>query len=109
MASSLLDFLKNYGASRSVKASAIAAGIQAITGSAPIMRQAQDDYGAYTEIVPTPEQAQILRTQLEAWLASDPGDVRVDLSAVWWPTVLKKTWWMASGMAAIGFFAGRKS
>ncbi len=109
MASPLLDFLKQFGATQSVKASAIAAGIQAITGSAPTVRQAQDDYGPYTEIVPTPEQAQILRTQLEAWLNSDPGDVRVDLSGVWWPVVLKKTWWIASGFAAVGFFTGRKS
>lgn len=109
MASSLLDFLRQFGATRDVKASAIAAGIQAITGSAPTVRQAQDDYGVYTEIVPTEQQAQILRTQLEAWLNSDPGDVRVDLSAVWWPVVLKKTWWVASGMAAAGWFLGRKS
>lgn len=109
MASSLLDFLRQFGATRDVKASAIAAGIQAITGSAPTMRRAKDDYGDYIEIVPTPDQAEILRTQLEAWLASDPGDVRVNLSEVWWPVVLKKTWWMASGIAALGFFTGRKS
>lgn len=105
----ILDLLKKFGASRDVKASAIAAGIQAITGSAPTMRRAQDDYGEYIEIVPTEAQAAILRAQLEAWLSAEPGDVRVRLSSVWWPVVLKRTWWMASGLAAAGWMLGRKS
>ena len=109
MASSILTFLKQFGATRDVKASAIAAGIQALTGSAPIMRRAKDDYGDYLEITPTEQQAEILRKQLEAWLAAEPGDVRVNLSGIWWPVVLKRTWWVASGLAAAGFIAGKKS
>lgn len=107
--SAVLDFLRQYGSTRSVKASAIAAGIQALTGSAPQVRNAQDDYGAYTEITPTEAQVPILRKQLEAWLDSEPGDVRLNLSGIWWPVVLKRLGLWASGALGLAYFLGRKS
>lgn len=107
--SSLLNFLKQFGATRDVKAAAIAAGIQALTGSAPVTRKARDDYGEYIEITPTEQQAEILRRQLDAWLSKEPGDVRVNLSQIWWPTVIKRTGFLAGGAIALAAFLGRKS
>lgn len=107
--SAVLDFLKRFGASRSVKAEAIAAGIAALTGSRPNMRQAQDDHGVYIEITPTEQQADILRRQLEAWLSKEPGDVRVNLSSIWTPVVMKRTLPWAALYGAACIFVGRKS
>ncbi len=109
MASPILDFLRQFGATRDVKASAIIAGIQALTGSAPNVRKARDDYGEYIEITPTEQQAEVLRRQLEAWLGKEPGDVRVNLTQIWWPVVMKKIGlWVAGGMA-VSAYLGRKS
>lgn len=107
MSSPLLTFLKAFGATRDIKAAAIVTGIEALTGSRPHVRQAQDDYGVYTEITPTADQAKILRVQLEAWLNKEPGDVRVNLASIWRPLVFKKTWGYALGLSAAGFLAGK--
>lgn len=104
-----LDFLKSIGGSKEAKAEAIATGLQVVTGERPNVRKARDDYGEYIEITPTERQADILRRQIESWAAKDPGPVRVNLSGIWGPLVLKKAGPYAIGMAALGVFLGRKS
>lgn len=80
--SSVLTFLKQFGATGDIKASAIATAIQAFTGSAPTVTKKADSTGSYIEITPTEKQNAILRAQLEAWLDKAPGDVRVNLSQI---------------------------
>lgn len=105
----ILDFLKSIGGSKEAKAEAIATGLQVFTGSRPIVKKARDDYGEYIEITPTEQQADILRKQIESWAVKDPGPVRVNLSNIWTPLVIKKAAPWAIGLAALGIFAGRKS
>lgn len=106
--SAVIDFLKQLGSTRDIKAAAISAGIQALTGTAPITRKSADAKGEYIEIIPTERQVIILREYLDAWLSKEPGDVRVDLSGIWWPTVAKRTGLWASGALALSAYLGRK-
>jgi hypothetical protein len=105
----ILDFLKSVGGSKEAKAEAIAAGLMVFTGERPSMRKARDDYGEYIEITPTEKQADILRKQIESWAAKEPGPVRVNLSSIWTPLVVRKAAPWALGLAALAAFAGRKS
>lgn len=105
----ILDWLKSIGGSKEAKAEAIATGLQVFTGERPIIRKARDDYGEYIEITPTERQADILRKQLESWLAKEPGPVRVNMASIWTPILWKKAGPWAIGMTALGAFLGRKS
>jgi hypothetical protein len=105
----VLDFLKSIGGSKETKAEAIATGLQVFTGERPNVRKARDDYGEYIEITPTERQADILRKQIESWVSKEPGPVRVNLSNIWTPLVIKKAAPWAIGLAALSAFAGRKS
>lgn len=105
----ILDFLKSIGGSKEAKAEAIATGLQVFTGERPNVRKARDDYGEYIEITPTEKQADILRKQIEAWAAKEPGEVRVNLSAIYLPLVIKKAGPWALGLTALGLYVGRKS
>jgi hypothetical protein len=105
---SVLDFIKGFGQDREVKAAAIVAVIYALTGEKPVQTKGKDDYGDFIKITPTPKQAEILRANLEAQIAKAPSDVRVDLSDVWTPLVVKKgiPWLLGAGV--IGLFTGKK-
>lgn len=105
----IIDLLKSIGGSKEAKAEAIATGLQVFTGERPIVRKARDDYGEYIEITPTENQADILRKQIESWAAKEPGPVRVNLSNIWTPLVIKKAAPWAIGLSILSAIAGRKS
>ena len=105
----LLDILKSIGASRDVKAEAIAMGFQAFTGERPTMRRGTDGGGEFIEITPTEKQAEILRAQLDSWISKEPGPLRVNLSSIWTPLVVKKAAPWTIGLTALSLFVGRKT
>lgn len=103
----VLDFLKSLGQSKEVKAEAIAALFVAFTGERPRVTKGKDARGEYMSIAPSPRQTEILRQNLEAQLAKAPGDVRVDLSGVLLPIILKKSILPMLLAAGAGFAGGR--
>jgi len=104
---SALDFLASVGQSRGLKAEAIAAALYALTGERPQMTQGTDAHGGYTQITPSKRQNEIMVTMISEWLAKSPGDVRLDLSGVFLPILLKRGWPYMLGMSAVGFGVGK--
>jgi hypothetical protein len=87
------------------KVEAIAAAFYALTGERPNIRRGE----GFSEIVPTESQSVKVRALLEGWIAKEPGSVRVNLSGIWWPLVLKRFGLWASGAMGLSFYLGRKS
>jgi hypothetical protein len=107
--SGLLDLLKSVGGSKEAKAEAISLGFRVFTGEAPIMTRGSDVGGEFIEITPTEKQAEILRAQLESWVNKEPGPVRVNLSSIWTPLVIKKAAPWTIGLTALSLLVGRKT
>jgi hypothetical protein len=84
--------------SRELKTGAIAAVLEAVTGSAPVITR----FPEYNKISFSPEQAKALQAYIERQLAAAPSDVRIDLKAVAFPIVLKRAIPYMIGAAALG-------
>jgi hypothetical protein len=99
---SVTSFLEAVGQSRDLKAEAIAAALYALTGERPVVTHLQDATGSYSQVALSDRQNTILLAMVNDWIAKAPGDVRVDLSGVWLPLLLKRGWPYMLGAAAAG-------
>lgn len=105
--SSFLDSLNVFTGqdqSREVRAMAWVAVISAVTGKAPVINRLPD----YTEIRLNPSQEKALTAFFERQLAKEPSDVRINLTPVFTPIVLKKAAPYAAGLAALSYWGGTR-
>jgi hypothetical protein len=89
-----------------LKAAAIKAACKEVFGFEPNMYAGPS--GDYIQIVFSEEQYGILQKWIEEQLKKDPRDIRIDLSPVLIPLIVKKAMPYLMATAAVGFTIGRK-